>query len=109
MSSSTSRSSAADVLAHPEIVALVLSGRAAGHVSAEQLRAATAAAGTAPRHLQAVVRHLSQEGVTVMVSAEDGKPHKVVAAAASTARTTVTATATRTVTTTRRPTSAAPS
>ena len=93
MSSSTSRKLSADVLAHPDIVALVESGRASGQVTADQLRTATAAAATSPQHLKAVLRYLSEEGVAVVVSAEESGSRKKVAAAASSARTTVKASA----------------
>ena len=93
MSSSTSRKVPADVLAHPDIAALVAEGRLTGNVSADALRTATTAAGTSPQHLKAVLRHLSEEGISVVVSAEDANATKKVAAAASAARTTVKASA----------------
>ena len=103
MSSSASRKISADVLAHPDIVALVEAGRLAGHVTPHALRTATAIAAPSPQHLEAVLRQLSEEGVAVVVSAEDtqsstrasvrsGTP-KLVAAAAPPARTTVKASA----------------
>jgi RNA polymerase primary sigma factor len=105
VSSSSSRKSA-DVLAHPDIVSLVEAGRVTGHVSADALRNATAVAATSPQHLKAVLRHLSEEGVAVVVSAQDSQPaesagtavrsSKLVAAAASTTRTTVKASAKKT-------------
>ncbi len=93
MSSSTSRKVPVDVLSHPDIVALVEQGRQTGTVTADALRTATAAVATTPQHLKAVLRFLSEEGVSVVVSAEDTKSPKLVAAAASSARTTVKATA----------------
>jgi RNA polymerase primary sigma factor len=99
VSSSSSRKLSADVLAHPDIVALVEAGRLTGQVTADALRTATAVAATSPQHLKAVLRHLSDEGVSVVVSAEDAQQSvqrlqpKLVAAAASSARTTVKATA----------------
>ena len=96
MSSSTSRKVPADVLSHPDIVALVEQGRLTGQVTADALRSATSAAATSPQHLKAVLRHLSEEGVSVVVSVEDAKASrspKLVAAAASSARTTVKASA----------------
>jgi RNA polymerase primary sigma factor len=93
VSSSTSRKVPVDVLSHPDIVALVEQGRQTGTVTADALRTATAAAATTPQHLKAVLRFLSEEGVSVVVSAEDSKSPKLVAAAASSARTTVKATA----------------
>jgi RNA polymerase primary sigma factor len=111
VSSSSSRKISLDVLAHPDIVALVEEGRTTGQVTSGELRSATASAATTPAHLKAVLRYLSEEGVAVVVSAEEarspitqppaGQPadrstarrQPVVAAAASSARTTVTATA----------------
>jgi RNA polymerase primary sigma factor len=93
VSSSTSRKVSADVLSHPDIVALVAAGRLSGQVSANALRTATAAAATSPQHLKAVLRYLSEEGVSVVVSAEESGSRKQVAAAASSARTTVKASA----------------
>jgi RNA polymerase primary sigma factor len=93
VSSSASRKVSVEVLSHPDIVALVDEGRQSGHVTAEALRAATHGAATSPQHLKTVLRHLSEEGVAVVVSAEDAKPSKKVAAAASGARTTVKASA----------------
>ena len=98
MSSSTSRkhttvSRAQDVLTHPDVVALVDQGRRAGHVTSDDLRTATESAATTPRDLKAVLQMLSEEGVAVVVSAEDARSRKAVAAAASSARTTVKATA----------------
>ncbi len=93
MSSSASRKLSADVLTHPDIVALVARGRQSGHVTADALRTATEAAATSPAHLKAVLRFLSEEGVAVVVSVEDTEPRKKVAAATSSARTTVKASA----------------
>ena len=93
MSSSASRKVSDQVLNHPDIVALVDEGRQVGHVTADALRTATSGAATSPQHLKTVLRHLSEEGVAVVVSAEDAQPGKKVAAAASSPRTTVTASA----------------
>ncbi len=88
MSTSASRKLPADVLAHPDIAALVDEGRASGQVTADALRSATDSAVHTPAHLKALVRHLSEEGISVVVSAEDSKARKRVAAASS-SRTTV--------------------
>jgi RNA polymerase primary sigma factor len=93
VSSSASRKSSADVLTHPEIVALVDAGRRTGEVTAVAVRTATEAAGTSPKDLQAVLRHLSAQGVTVLVPADETPARKRVAAAASSTRTTVKASA----------------
>jgi RNA polymerase primary sigma factor len=105
VSSSSSRRLSADVLGHPDIVTLVEAGRPTGQVTADALRTATAVAATSPQHLKAVLRHLSEEGVAVVVSAEDVQPSnqpsshppigpaKRVVAAAASPRTTVKASA----------------
>ncbi len=88
MSTSASRKLPAEVLAHPDIVALVDQGRAIGHVTPDSLRAATVTAVQTAAHLKALMRYLSDEGISVVVSAEDSTARKKVAAAAS-SRTTV--------------------
>ncbi len=93
MSSSTSRKLSTDVRAHPDVVALVEAGRPTGRVSADELRVATASAATTPQHLKAVLRMLSEEGISVVVSAEDASSPRKVVAAASSARATVKASA----------------
>jgi RNA polymerase primary sigma factor len=91
--SSASRRSSADVLTHPEIVTLVETGRRRGEVTAQAVRTATEALGMSPEDLEAVLRHLSAQGVTVLFLAEEAPARKRVAAAASGARTTVKASA----------------
>jgi RNA polymerase primary sigma factor len=98
VSSSTSRKLSADVRAHPDIVALVEEGRLTGQVTSEALRAATHEAAPSPQHLKAVLKFLSEEGVAVVVSAEEAESpkasrSKLVVAAASPSRTTVKASA----------------
>ena len=61
MSSSTSRTHSVDILADPDVVALVEAGRRTGQVTADEVRTATAAAATSPQHLKAVLRLLSEE------------------------------------------------
>ena len=83
MSSSTSRKVPADVLSHPDIVALVEQGRPTG--SRHRRRAADRHRGGRhdSQHLKAVLRYLSEEGVSVVVSAEASRSAEAVAAAAS--------------------------
>ncbi|HET6693949.1 MAG TPA: sigma-70 factor domain-containing protein, partial [Pedococcus sp.] len=88
MSTSTSRKLPAEVLAHPEVVALVELGKATGQVSAGAVRDTSEAAAISPQHLKALLRFLSEEGVTVVLSGDDAAGRKKVAAAAS-SRTTV--------------------
>ena len=91
MSSSTSRKLPAEVIAHPDVVALVELGKTTGQVTAEAVRSTSEAAAISSNHLKALLRFLSEEGVTVVVSADDSAAKKVLAAAAS--RTTVKASA----------------
>lgn len=91
MSTATSRKLPADVLAHPDIVALIDQGKATGHVTSDALRTATAAVVHTPAHLKALMRHLGEQDIDVVMSAEDTTSRKRVAAATS-ARSTVKAT-----------------
>ncbi len=94
MSTSTSRKLPAAVLAHPDVVALVEEGRSTGQVTADALRGATDRADISPQHLKALLRFLSEEGVAVVVPADDtAGPRKRVAAASGTGRATVKASA----------------
>ena len=91
MSTATSRKLPADVLAHPDIVALIDQGKATGHVTSDALRTATAAVVHTPAHLKALMRYLGEQDIDVVMSAEDTTSRKRVAAATS-ARSTVKAT-----------------
>jgi len=90
VSPSSSRKLPADVLAHPDVVALFDRGRSAGNVTADAVRDASESAAISPQHLKALLRLLSEEGVTVVVSVDDKTARKRVVAAAS-GRATVTA------------------
>ncbi len=83
MSSSTSRKLPAEVLTHPDVVALVDLGRSTGQVSSDDVRNTTEAVGISPQHLKALLRLLSEEGVTVALSADESAGRKKVLAAAS--------------------------
>ncbi|WP_295658106.1 RNA polymerase sigma factor [uncultured Nocardioides sp.] len=76
----------AEVLAHPAVAALVQRGTSTGTVSPEEVRTASDDAAVDPRHLKALLTHLSGLGIIVDVSAAGGR-----AAAATTARKTTTA------------------
>jgi len=91
VSTATSRKLPADVLAHPDIVALIDQGKATGHVTSDALRTATAAVVHTPAHLKALMRYLGEQDIDVVMSAEDTTSRKRVAAATS-ARSTVKAT-----------------
>jgi len=94
VSSSTSRRLPPEVLAHPEVVSLVDLGKTTGQVTAAAVRNTTEAAAISPQHLKALLRFLSEEGVTVVLSGDDAAARKKVAAAAS-SRTTVKASTTK--------------
>jgi RNA polymerase primary sigma factor len=92
VSSSTSRKLPAEVLAHPDVVALIELGKRTGQVTADAVRDTSESAAISPQHLKALVKILSQEGVTVAVAADESAARKKVAAASG-SRTTVKASA----------------
>jgi RNA polymerase primary sigma factor len=94
VSSSTSRKPSVDALSHPDVQGLFDRGRETGTVTADEVRTACDLAAVPPAQSKALLRMLSEEGVTVVVSAADSSGAKKVAAAAS-RRTTVSATATK--------------
>jgi RNA polymerase primary sigma factor len=94
VSSSTSRKPSADALSHPDVQGLLDRGKQTGTVTADEVRTACDLAAIPPTQSKALLRLLSEEGVTVVVSAADASGRKKVAAAAS-RRTTVSATATK--------------
>jgi RNA polymerase primary sigma factor len=59
----------AEVLTHPSITALVAGGTPTGTVSPEDVRRASDEAGVEPRHLKALLVHLSGLGISVQVDA----------------------------------------
>jgi RNA polymerase primary sigma factor len=87
VSTSTSRKLPADVLAHPEVLSLLERGRTSGQVSSDAVRDASEAAGISGKHLKSLLRFLTEEGVTVTLSASESTSRTV--AAASTSRSTV--------------------
>ncbi len=88
MSSNARKSIPAEVLAHPAVQALIEQGRPTGSITPEQVRHASDEAGVEPRHLKALMVHLSSNGVSVSIPATTR-----VVAATSTKRSTSTATA----------------
>ena len=94
MSSSTSRKLSVDALSHPEVQGLFERGKKTGNVTADEVRTACDQAAVPPTQSKALLRLLSKEGVTVVVSAADASGPKKVTAAAS-RRATVSATATK--------------
>jgi len=83
VSSSTSRKLSAEALAHPDVVSLVNLGKSTGQVTADAVRATSESAGINPQQFRALLKLLTEEGVTVAVSAVESSPRKKVLAAAS--------------------------
>ncbi len=69
MSSHARKLLPAEVLTHPSITALVASGTPTGTVSPEDVRRASDEAGVEPRHLKALLVHLSGLGISVQLDA----------------------------------------
>jgi RNA polymerase primary sigma factor len=102
VSSSTSRKLSVDALSHPEVQGLFERGKKTGNVTADEVRTACDQAAVPPTQSKALLRLLSKEGVTVVVSAADASGPKKVTAAAS-RRATVSATATKKSSSTKAP------
>jgi RNA polymerase primary sigma factor len=79
----------AEVLTHPAVVALVERGAPTGSLTPEEVRQASEDAAVEPRHLKALLAHLSALGISVHVSASSARA----VAATSTRRTTTAKTA----------------
>ncbi len=69
MSSHARKLLPAEVLTHPSITALLAGGTPTGTVSPEDVRRASDEAGVEPRHLKALLVHLSGLGISVQVDA----------------------------------------
>jgi RNA polymerase primary sigma factor len=80
----------------PEVQALLGRGKALGYVTSHDLRSVFTQAEIPMNRMKAVLRSLSEENVTVMVSAEEstssGRPRKAVAAASAARKPTATQT-----------------
>ncbi|MGZ5398785.1 MAG: RNA polymerase sigma factor region1.1 domain-containing protein, partial [Nocardioides sp.] len=87
MSSNARKQLPAEVLAHPAVLALIASGQPTGSITPDEVRQASEDADVEPRHLKALLSHLSGLGISVSI------PAGTRAVAASTARKTATATA----------------
>lgn len=96
MSSSSRKLLPAEVLSHPEIIGLLQQGAPTGTLTPEQVRRASEAAAIEPRHLKALLVHLSAEGISVAVNVDD---HARSVAAATRKTTTTKATAVKTTAT----------
>jgi RNA polymerase primary sigma factor len=75
----------ADVLTHPAVVALIDRGAPTGSITPEEVRRASEDAAVEPRHLKALLGHLSSLGISVEI------PASTRAVAATSARKTTTA------------------
>ncbi len=72
MSSNARKLLPAEVLTHPAVTELIEAGRPSGRLSAEQVRAAGDDAGIEPKHLRALLAHLSGLGITIDVPVATG-------------------------------------
>jgi RNA polymerase primary sigma factor len=86
--SSNARKIPAEVLSHPAVVTLVERGAPTGSVTPEEVRRASEEAAIEPRHLKALLGHLSEQGISVTVGVDSSR-----AVAATSTRKTTTATA----------------
>jgi RNA polymerase primary sigma factor len=84
VSSNARKSIPAEVLAHPAVLALLEQGRPTGTITPEDVRQASEDAGVEPRHLKALLAHLSGNGISVSIPPAG----RAVVAATSTRRTT---------------------
>ncbi|MFT4289476.1 MAG: RNA polymerase sigma factor [Nocardioides sp.] len=87
--SSNPRKIPAEVLSHPAVASLIDRGAPSGRVTPEEVRRATEQAAVEPRHLKALLGHLSTLGITVDLGA--ASQSHAAAAATSTAKKTATA------------------
>jgi RNA polymerase primary sigma factor len=85
---SNARKIPAEVLTHPAIVTLVERGAPSGSVTPEEVRRASEDAAIEPRHLKALLGHLSEQGISVNIDVASTR-----AVAATSTRKTTTATA----------------
>jgi RNA polymerase primary sigma factor len=85
--SSNARKIPAEVLSHPAVVSLIDRARPTGRVTPEEVRQATEQAAVEPRHLKALLGHLSTLGISVDL----GAPGLKAAAATSATKKTTTA------------------
>ncbi len=89
MSSNARKILPAEVLSHPAVVALVERGTPTGSLTPEEVRQASEDAAVEPRHLKALLMHLSALGISVHVNASSSRA----VAATSTRKTTTAKTA----------------
>ena len=89
MSSNARKMLPAEVLSHPAVVALVERGTPTGSLTPEEVRKASEDAAVEPRHLKALLMHLSALGISVHVNASSSRA----VAATSTRKTTTAKTA----------------
>ncbi|GAB2878490.1 hypothetical protein GCM10027026_31550 [Myroides odoratimimus subsp. xuanwuensis] len=89
MSSNPRKTLPAEVLSHPAVATLIERGTPTGTVSPDEVRRASEDAAVEPRHLKALLGHLSGLGISVEIPATSGR---AVAAASARKRTTAAAT-----------------
>ena len=67
--SSNARKIPTEVLAHPSVVALIEHGTPTGSLTPEEVRQASEEAAIEPKHLKALLAHLSGLGISVHIGA----------------------------------------
>ena len=92
MSSNARKMLPAEVLTHPAVVALIERGAPTGSITPEEVRQASEDAAVEPRHLKALLAHLSALGISVQIPVST----RAVAAASSRKTATAKAPATKT-------------
>ncbi|MFC6343428.1 RNA polymerase sigma factor region1.1 domain-containing protein, partial [Nocardioides hankookensis] len=90
MSSNARKLLPAEVLTHPAVVALIERGTPSGSLTPEEVRQASEDAAVEPRHLKALLGHLSSLGISVHLPVATTR-----AVAATSTRKTTTAKATK--------------
>ncbi len=73
MSSNARKLLPAEVLSHPAVLALVEAGAPTGTITPEQVRQASVDAAVEPRHLKALLAHLSAQGISVQLAPDAGR------------------------------------
>jgi len=93
--SSNARKIPAEVLAHPAVTALIERGRPTGSVTPEEVRRASEEAAVEPRHLKALLGHLSTLGISVDLGAVGAARTAAAASTSTKKKTTAKAEATK--------------
>jgi len=76
----------AEVLSHPSVLALIALGAPTGTVSPEDVRQTSEEAAIEPRHLKALLAHLSAQGISVHIAADSSRAVAAASPRTSTAK-----------------------